>query len=868
MPRYTHRYSLTALAAMTLGLAGCGSDDKSLEDFGIETSSPLVCKSPQTINAAGTACELIITACTFPEVSNEETGLCEQFLGEWPDGSNGIDMPEPIAQATPKDGGGFSDVLYFYNQAGGGFDGWGLHYWNNSECASYSEFSLEDGTTQWGVPGLPEGEDPNFGIYWRLDVIDSPNCTNFIPYNFDAGAQANDLSVDLRTDATNPTGAFYMIARNPGATGDERIVVGEIFPYPRTIESIVVPGAAPPTVECELPEVPNEDSTQCLDPIIGEFTPGAVPLYVRGGFNDWSADSLNDTTAFHYEEGIYTVTMTIAPNPDDADGAWEFKLADFDFVDETTFGVAQGTAEERTIVLGEPVALLTGKLATTEDRDVEANARLVVAEETSYQFVLNAQVAASPTLTVTEVPVANTLFVRGSMNNNGNDENGDFSLASGVSVLSYQGENQFSSRLVLAADTYTFNVADALGSEALTFGAASDDTVLTINTSKTLVVGAESTELEFTVEEEGAYIISLDVTDLAAPTLIVRSSVPYGDETVYLRGSMTDWVDPPADSHAFSYEGEGIYIHKTSLDVSQNFFKVASADWAAVDFGGGDDGAVVTLGEAKTLSRGGDNLDLNITEAGDYLLHLDANLREAPVLTVRNLQTYGEETIYLRGSLNDWADPALESEAMTYAGNGVYAITVELAAAEEPYAFKVASGDWDNIVVDLGATSDDTAPIELGVPETTASGGSNMTLTVTEETAGKFSFTVDTTNAEAPVLNVFRVDDFYLRGSMNDWADPPADSQRFATENGVDYSLEVELASGANFFKIATADWEFIEFAAPDADRDVTIGVPKMLSNGGENIELDTTDAAGMYKFEFRLPNLQESSITVTTVEE
>ena len=46
----------------------------------IVTESPLWCKAPETINEAGTACELVITQCNYPEVANPETLLCEMSL--------------------------------------------------------------------------------------------------------------------------------------------------------------------------------------------------------------------------------------------------------------------------------------------------------------------------------------------------------------------------------------------------------------------------------------------------------------------------------------------------------------------------------------------------------------------------------------------------------------------------------------------------------------------------------------------------------------------------------------------------------------------------------------------------------------------
>ena len=131
-------------------------------------------------------------------------------------------MPEPVYIA------GAGEVVYYYNLSSGDYDGWGLHAWNNADCQSYADYDRPEGGTAWGSSLPFDGIDPNFGAYWVLNIIESPNCTNFIPYNFDAGIQTSDLSVDLSSPATNPTGNFYVLEGNEST----------VFPYPRTFEFI------------------------------------------------------------------------------------------------------------------------------------------------------------------------------------------------------------------------------------------------------------------------------------------------------------------------------------------------------------------------------------------------------------------------------------------------------------------------------------------------------------------------------------------------------------------------------------------------------------------------------------------------------
>lgn len=855
MPNYKNRALLATLAIFMIGLVGCGGQDTSLKDFGIETSTVLVCKTPETINDAGDACELIISQCTFPEVAND-LGLCVEFTGEWPDGANDITMPEPVYKAQAKDGGGFTEVVYYYNRPSADFDGWGLHAWNNADCGSYAQFDLPEGGTDWGIPIAPLGEDPNFGIYWALDLVDTPNCTNFIPYNFDAGLQTNDQSVDLTSAETNPTGNFYILARNEADASN----TGTVFPYPRTFASLVVPGGGTiPTVECELPEVPNADSTECLPPIIGTFVPGEVNLYLRGGFNDWgSEENLNDTTAFHYADGVYTATMMLTPNPADAEaGAYEFKIADFDWADVTSFGVAPGTAEERTVMPDVAIPLLTGKLATEEDRDVEANIRIALAEDVNYQFTVNAADPSAPTLTITAAPLPANLYIRGSMNNMGNDAEDNFSLASGVSVMSYQGENIYNGRLTLEAGDYTFRVADANLTTTSNFGASAGDEALMLNTSKTLISGDDSQMLQFAVAEAGTFLLTLDVTDPAAPAFVIRNAIPY-DATVYVRGGMNGWgLDDPMD-----YAGAGIYTRSIPLDAMDYEFKVASEDWSTADFGTAAEEQDVVLGDAKVLAFAGENIRLAIADAGDYQFHVDANERLAPVLTVRNLDAFSESGLFVRGSMNDWGT----TDAMSYVGNGVYQAAVALTAGD--YNFKVASEDWE--IANYGGMPPDGEMTTLDAGFVATPGGDSGNISITIDEDGTYLFSADVSDLVNPTIYVSpqaRYGDtaIYVRGSMNDWG--ATDEMTF--DGVASYSLELDLVAGDYAFKVADADWAAANFGFAVEGQAVTLSRPSNLTGGGDSQNINLTipvDADGTYRFDFKIVNPAAPALTVSPV--
>lgn len=841
MVTYLERYKYAVPALVAISLSGCGGTDDSLDELGISTNSPLVCQAPEVLNDAGTACETPVSNCPLPLTDGPLAGTCVEFTGEWPEGGNGITMPEPVYTAAEKDGGGFSEIVYYFNHPSGDFDGWGLHAWNGNGtiCQAYGNWDIPDGGTDWGVPHPVAGVDPNFGIYFILELRENPVCANLIPYNFNAGIQSDaDLQLDLSSPDLNPTGNFYVLARDENAP----YAAGTIFPYPRTYESLVVDGAEPPMVECELPQVANEDSTECLDPIIGEFTPGEVTLYLRGGFNDWgNEENLTDSTAFHYADGLYTATMMIPAAADN--GAYEFKVADFDWADETSFGVAPGTSEERTVMVDTPIALLTGKLATTEDRDVEANIRIVAEQDAMYQFTVNASDPTAPTLTITPSPFAANIYIRGSMNNSGNDEEGNFALSSGVSVLRYEGENTYRGRLTLEASEtpYTFVLSDPATTAETSFGAAAGDEVLEINTSKSLATGGDGQELQFTVSESGTFLLTLDVTDPAAPALVVRNAIPY-DATVYVRGGMNGWglTDP------MTYEGDGIYSASIPLNAEDYQFKVASEDWETADFGATAGEEDVVFGEMKTMAFSGENIRLSAADAGDYLFHVDANERLSPVLTVRNLDAYADSGLFVRGSMNDWG----ATDPMSYIGNGVYQAAVALTAGD--YNFKVASEDWE--IANYGAMPDgETTTIDAGFVATPGETSGNISITI--ETDGTYLFSADVTNLSNPTIYVspqarYGDTSVYVRGSMNDWGA----TDEMAFDGVASYSLDLDLAAGDYAFKVASEDWAAVNFGNPEENQFINLNRNASLVGGdaSQNINLTIAeDGAGMYRFDF-----------------
>ena len=216
---------------------------------------------------------------------------------------------------------------------------------------------------------------------------------------------------------------------------------------------------------------------------------------------------------------------------------------------------------------------------------------------------------------------------------------------------------------------------------------------------------------------------------------------PYEATTVFVRGAMNGW----GEVDTFSYEGDGIYMATIDIAAGSYEFKVASADWSTVDFGAGADGQAVTLGQAKTLGRSGANLQLNLPNSATYVFVLDANNKEAPVLTVQELPPYGVgTTVYLRGALS-W-DPV---DAMPYVGANIYQVNLVLNEVKQ-YNFKFADASWG--AINYGATA---GAMTLNSAKTLEYNAGDLSLNVTE--AGTYRFSVDASVPEAPVMTILKL---------------------------------------------------------------------------------------------------------------
>ncbi len=316
--------------------------------------------------------------------------------------------------------------------------------------------------------------------------------------------------------------------------------------------------------------------------------------------------------------------------------------------------------------------------------------------------------------------------------------------------------------------------------------------------------------------------------------------VPFGDTTIYVRGTVseTDWgtEDP------LIYVGGGVYEAYLQIPAGSYEFKLASGEWE-MEFSSADTGDLaVVVGVGKTLGPGAGvgNLTLTIAEDGEYLFSLDAIDPDPPVLTVTNADVFAA-THYVRGISGNW-DPGA---ALSHVGKSVYQATLTGITAAQ-HEFKIATADW---ATEFSSADSSNLVVEEGVAKILGpgSGVSNMTFTPSE--AGDYLFTVDASNSLAPVLTVAKEDPYegtavYVRGVANVW-DPV---HQLVFQGAAIYTVDIEVPAGTHAFKVASEDWSTVNLGA-DNNAVVELDAPVRLRQDSQTNFSIVIPADGTYNF-------------------
>ncbi|MGB6141031.1 MAG: alpha-1,6-glucosidase domain-containing protein [Pseudoalteromonas rhizosphaerae] len=325
--------------------------------------------------------------------------------------------------------------------------------------------------------------------------------------------------------------------------------------------------------------------------------------------------------------------------------------------------------------------------------------------------------------------------------------------------------------------------------------------------------------------------------------------VPFGSTTVYVRGSLNDWGT--ADS--FEYMGNGEYRIAITLTAGDYEFKIASEDWSSVDFGALSDADKAVLeNQTEPLMRSGANMTFNAAIDATYVFSFDASDKDNPTLRIYNEERFVGTPVFVRGSLNEWGT----SDELIYQGKGVYTFTKILSKGS--YEFKIASEDWDT--VDYGSGEAD-AIVTVAEDKLLAVKGANMTMDVATE--GEYQFIFDASDLNAPTLSVFNAQMFadtqvYLRGSLNGWG---TDNPLIYQGNAI-YSTSLDLDAGDYEFKIASEDWNTVDYGGKGESPQVIVGEQSLLEAVGANINVAIADA-GNYTFTVIGPNRNNVQVLI-----
>lgn len=325
-----------------------------------------------------------------------------------------------------------------------------------------------------------------------------------------------------------------------------------------------------------------------------------------------------------------------------------------------------------------------------------------------------------------------TAYLRGDMNGWSTDD-----------PFVYQGDGVYELAVTLEGGvTYGFKFASEDWA-TVNFGAGDTDSPQLI-AAEPKILARSNNNLVFTPAVNAAYLFTIDASEPEAPILTIVNEEPYIGTPVFIRGAMNGW----GTDNELTYQGSRVYKVAMDIDPGEYEFKVASEDWATVNFGALSSDAsdkAVTVGQPTLLAATNDNLLLTIDEADRYVFVFDVTDINSPTVAVYKEAYFGNTDVFIRGGMNGWG----ATDLFSYQGEGVYTVDIELSVGSAE--FKVASEDW--ATVNLGNPND--AGSNLVVPgQAKVLAFSNNNLMIDIEEAGIYEFKVSGPNGERPSLTV------------------------------------------------------------------------------------------------------------------
>jgi CubicO group peptidase (beta-lactamase class C family) len=142
-----------------------------------------------------------------------------------------------------------------------------------------------------------------------------------------------------------------------------------------------------------------------------------------------------------------------------------------------------------------------------------------------------------------------------------------------------------------------------------------------------------SVEIEFS-QPGGPRVLTLKERGTSVALARTQESLPpFATVPVFLRGTMNDW----GTSMPMTPEGLDRFVITLNLPEGAHEFKVGSADWGAIDFGGGPGQRRLVSGRPAVLVGAGANLQMHTPRAGRWRIVLDVRAPTAPSVTVQAL---------------------------------------------------------------------------------------------------------------------------------------------------------------------------------------------------------------------------------------
>jgi pullulanase len=219
---------------------------------------------------------------------------------------------------------------------------------------------------------------------------------------------------------------------------------------------------------------------------------------------------------------------------------------------------------------------------------------------------------------------------------------------------------------------------------------------------------------------------------------------------------------------------------------------------------------------------------------------------------------YGDTALYVRGDVSATGWDAGAGNRMTYEGDGIYSVYLNVTAGS--HIFKVAEANWSN--PNLGSNQ----PIEVG-GSITLTQGSNDNIAITVAETGTYRFELDASaSTTAPTLKVIDPDTYkatsvYLRGTVtaSGWGDTNSGNQLVHEGKSI-YAISVPMTAGDYMFKVASNDWSTVNLGSATA---VTLGDSVALAQGSNDNLILTISTAANYRFEVDASNPAAPSIKV-----